>query len=160
MRKIIQHLLLFLQIIMTEMTEVKYTVANNSIHAAEPIKSKAGSAGYDLFTAEEKSFLHRVTPITTEIQKEIPNSYFGKIYPRSGLLKNYYISCDGGVIDSDFRGTTLVLMTNYDERLILIKAGQRIVQIVFHKKEEAIIKKVDRLNSTVRRVGRFGSTEI
>ena len=41
--------------IMTEITEVKYTAANNSIHAAEPIKSTAGSAGYDLFAAEEKT---------------------------------------------------------------------------------------------------------
>ena len=35
--------------------EVKYTVANNSIHAKEPKKSTSGSAGYDLFAAEEKT---------------------------------------------------------------------------------------------------------
>ena len=147
----IGQLLLFLQIIMTEMTEVKYTVANNSIHVAEPMKSLAGSAGYDLFAAEEKKtlFPHCVTPVTAEIQMEIPNECFGKIYPRSGLLKYFYISCDGGVIDSDFRGTAFVLMTNYGERPILIKAGQRTAQIVFHKKGKVIFKKVDRLNSTV-----------
>ena len=122
---------------MTEMTEVKYTVAKNSIHMAEPTKLTAGSGGYDLFAAEEKTlFPHRVTPVTTEIQMEIPNSYFGKIYSRSGLLKNYYISCDVGAIDSGFTSTALVLMTNYGERPMLIKACQRIAQIVFHKEEE------------------------
>ena len=55
MRKMMQQLLLFLLIIMTEITEVKYTAANNSIHAAEPIKSTAGSTGYDLFPVEEKT---------------------------------------------------------------------------------------------------------
>ena len=74
MRKMIQQLLLFLQIIMTEMTKVKYTVANNSIHAAKPVKSTAGSAGYDLFAAEEKKFPHRVTPVTTEIPEIKGNS--------------------------------------------------------------------------------------
>ena len=38
---------------MTEMTEVKYTVANISIHAAEPRKSTACSAGYDLFATRK-----------------------------------------------------------------------------------------------------------
>ena len=50
------------------------------------------------------------------------------------------MSCDAEVIDSDFRGTTLVLMINYGERPILIKAGQTIVQIVFYKKEELFLK--------------------
>ena len=114
-----------------------------------------------MFAAEKKSlFPHRVTPITTEIQMEIPNCYLGKILLRSGFLKSYYISCNGGVIDSDFRGTTLILMTNYGERPMLIKAGQRIAQIAFHKKEEVIFKKVDRLNSILRGVGGFGSTGI
>ena len=141
MRKMIQQLLLFLQITLTEVTEVKYTVANNSIHAAEPIKSTAGSAGYDLFAAEEKTlFSHCVTPVTIELQMEIPNGYFGKIYPRSSPLKNYFISCDGGVIDFDFRGTILVLMTNNSSHPLIIKAGQRIAQMVFHNNEEVVFK--------------------
>ena len=156
-----QQMLLFLQIIITEITEVKYTVANSSVHAAEPRKLTVGSASYDLFAAEEKTlFPHLVAPITTEIQMEIPNSYFGKIYPRSGLLENYYVNCDGGVIKSDFRGTILVLMTNFGERPILIKAGQRIAQVAVHKKEEVIFKKANRLNSTLRGVRGFGSTGI
>ena len=157
----IQQMLPFLQIIITEITEVKYTVANNSVHAAEPRKSTVGSASYDFFAAEEKTlFPHLVVPVTTEIQMEIPNGYFGKSYPRSGLLENYYVSCAGGVIESDFRGTILVLMTNFGERPILIKAGQRIAQVAFHKKEEVIFKKANRLNSTLRGVGGFGSTGI
>ena len=141
MRIMTQQLLLYLQIIMTEMTEVKYTVANISIHAAEPRKSTACSAGYDLFAAEEKTlFLHRVTPVTTEIKMKIPNGYFAKNLSQIKSFENYYMSCDAEVIDSDFRGTTLVLMTNYGEHPILIKAGQTIVQIVFYKKEELFLK--------------------
>ena len=43
---------------------------------------------------------------------------------------------------------------------LVIKAGQRIAQIVFHKKEEVVFKKVDCLSSTERGSEGFGSTEI
>ena len=69
---------------------------------------------------------------------EIPSGYFGKIYSRSSLLKKNFISCDAGVIDSDFRATILVLMTRNSNKLLLIKPGQTIAQIVFHKKGEFV----------------------
>ena len=56
---------------------------------------------------------------------EIPPGYFGKIYPRSSILKKYFFGCDIGVIDSDFRGSALILMTNNSKDPILIKPGQR-----------------------------------
>ena len=109
-----------------------------------------------MFAAEEKILLPPcVTPITIELKMEIPCGYFGKVHPRSSLLKKYFASC---VIDSDFRGTVLILMTNNSKDPILIKAGQIILQIVFHKKEEVVFKKVDCLSSTERRAGGFGST--
>ena len=49
--------------------EVKYTVANNSMHVTEPKKATIGSTGYDLFAVEEKTLSSRcVTPVTTEIE--------------------------------------------------------------------------------------------
>ena len=134
--------------------EVKYAVANNSINAKELKKARIGFAGYNLFAAKEKILLPQcVTSITIELKMEIPRSY-----PRSSLLKNYFVSCDAGVIDSDFRGT--VLMTNNSKDPILIKVGQRIAQIVFHKKQEVVFKKVDCLSSTEKGAGGFGLTGI
>ena len=93
--------------------EVKYPVGNNSKHAKELKKATSGSAGYNVFAADEKILLPRcVMPITIELKMEIPCGYFGKLYPRSSLLKNYFVICDTGVIDSDFRGTVLILMTS------------------------------------------------
>ena len=59
---------------------------------------------------------------------EIPSGYFGKFYPRSKLLKECFISCDAGVIDSDFRGSVFVLITKNSNKPLLIKPGQRIAQ--------------------------------
>ena len=91
---------------------------------------------------------------------EIPCGYFGKVYPRSTLLKNFFPSCDAGVIHSDFRDTVLILMTNNNKDPILIKTGQRTAHVVSHKKEEVVFKKVDCLSSTERGAGGFGSTGI
>ena len=112
--------------------EVKYAVANNSKHAKEP---------------KNATIVPQVTPIMIELKIEIPCRYFGKVYHRSSLQKNYFVSCDAGVIDSDFCGTVLILLTNNSKDPILIKAGQRITQIVFHKKE-VVFKKVACLSST------------
>ena len=78
---------------------------------------------------------------------KIPHGYFRKIYPRSSLQKNYFVSLrDSGVIDSDFRGTILVLMTNNTNILLVANEGQRIAQVVFDKKEEVVFRKVNCLN--------------
>ena len=79
-------------------------------------------------------------------------------YAHHDRIKN--VSCDTGVIDPDFHGTVLILMTNNSKDPILTKAGQKIAQIVFHKKEEIVSKKVDCLGSTERGAGNFGSTGI
>ena len=98
-------------------------------------KATIGSAGYDLFAAEEKTLSPKcVMPITTDIEMEIPYSYFGKIYPRSGFLRKNFVSCDGGVIDSDFRGTVLIFMTNNDNEPFEVKHSKRIGQFYTKKK--------------------------
>ena len=91
---------------------------------------------------------------------EIPSVYFGKVYPRSSFVRKYFFSYDAGIINSDFRGTVLILMTNNSMQPLVIRAGQRIARIVFHKKEEVVFKKVDFLSSTERRPGGSGSTGI
>ena len=125
---------------MNNIIEVKYAVANNSVHATELTKATSGFSIYDLFAAEEKILLPRcVTLIMMELKMEIPCGYFGKFYPRSSLLKNYFVSFDADVIDFDFRGTVLILMTNNSKDLILIKAGQRIAQIAFSQKRRSCV---------------------
>ena len=108
--------------------KVKYVVANNSIHAEELKQATSCSAVFDLFVVAKTFFRRRVMPVSLELQMEIPSGYFGKFYPRSKRLKECFISCDAGVIDSDFRGSVLVLMTNNSNKPLLIKPGQRIAQ--------------------------------
>ena len=73
-------------------------------------------------------------PIAIELKMEIPHGYFGKIYSRLSLLKNYFVTCDAGVIESDFRGTIFILITSNSNIVLVVNEGQRNALIVFHKK--------------------------
>ena len=140
--------------------EVKYAYANLSKHVKEPKQATIDSVGYDLFAAESKTLLpHDVTPVTLELLLEIPNSYFGKIYPRSGLLAKHFVSCDTGVIDPGYRGVVLVLMTNHSHEPLFIKEGFRIAQLVTHKKENVVFKQIssELLEPTQTGINGFGS---
>ena len=141
--------------------EKKYAVANNWIYAKEPKQATIDSAGYDLRAAESKTLLpHDVTPVSLELHFEIPDGHFWKIYPRSGLLAKYFVSCDTGVNTSCYRGVILVLMTNHNKEDFFVKKGYQIDQLNIPKKENVVFKKISMLflESTERGSNGFGST--
>ena len=95
----------------TEQISIKYTVVN--YQAIKPRKATNKSAGHDLFAPESKILQPgSCNAVSLELNMEIPKGFFGKIYPRSGLLLNHFVSCDGGVIDSGYRGIIKIIMTN------------------------------------------------
>ena len=116
-------------------TDVKYNL-NKSWLAQVPEMGTSGSAGYDLFLAEDK--IHKVssvTTITTHLHLEIPPGYFGRIFQRSSHARYHFLDAGGGVIDSDFRGEVIVIRFNYSKEYYEVAIGDRIEQIVFQKKE-------------------------
>ena len=145
---------------MSKNVTIKYYA--NSEYATEPLQARKIDAGYDLFAAQCKTLLPRsVTCILVEIKIAIPNGYFRKIYPRSGLPRNQFVSCDGGVLDSGFRGVVAVFMTNHDSKLYTVKIDDRIAQLIIHKKIDVEFETVyeeNDLGKTNRAEGEFGST--
>ena len=128
-----------------------------------PTKATLGSAGYDLFAA-----VNAVVPsnsndlVSLKLNMEILSGYFAKVHPRSSLLLNYTITTDGGVIDSDYRGTVKVIVIYHSKKDFEIQKGERIAQMIFQKKEDVNFVKIDEseLSETERGAGGFGSTSI
>ena len=71
---------------------------------------------------------------------------------------NYFVSFDGDVINSGYRGIVQVIMTNQNQFLYEVCVDQRTAQIIFHKSEKTTFTKVDILSKTERQFGGFGST--
>jgi dUTP pyrophosphatase len=98
-----------------------------------PQQMRAGDAGYDL--AADHDFVVRdgeVTSVCTNIAVEIPPGHVGFICPRSGLSARFGITVVNapGVIDSNYRGELIVLLTRLTPGVTGFKAGDRVAQLV------------------------------
>ena len=60
-----------------------------SEYAKEPYQAIEGAAAYDVFAAEAKTLLPKSTDtILLDLRWTIPSGFYGKGFPRSGILKN------------------------------------------------------------------------
>lgn len=135
--------------------------------AVIPTKGSEGAAGYDLYTTEVYSLKPgERKAFKTGIAMAIPEGYYGRIAPRSGLALKYGIDVLAGVIDSDYRAEILVLLVNFGSEEIslpVIKDGKQtaIAQIIFEPYATVTngFKEVEELNVTQRGEGGFGSSD-
>ena len=57
----------------------------------------------------------------------IPTGFYGKLFPRSEILKDHFVTSDAGVIDADFRGIVQVLILNHHpEKTFTVRTDHRI----------------------------------
>ena len=125
------------------MIEIKYAASNHSHHGKESFQATPGSAGYDLFAAERKVILANSTDlISLELKLGIRKSYYRKIHPRSNLIKNYFVTVEGGVLDSNFRGVIKIIMIDCPREDFHVDLGERVAQVIFQKREEVNFVKV------------------
>ena len=126
-----------------------------------PERKSSGAAGYDLFSAQEvviNKREHRL--VKTDIQVAIPEGYYGRIAPRSGLALKYGIDVGAGVVDSDYRGAVGVILFNHSKVPFQVKIGDRIAQLIIEKIITPNIIEVENIDDTARGECGFGSTGI
>lgn len=133
-------------------------------NAKIPERGSLEAAGYDLFADISEDFIeippHETVKIGTGIALEIPVSYFGGIFARSGLSRKEGLRpCNCvGVIDADFRGEVIVALHNDTNTSRFITNHQKIAQLIIMPFLEVTFNEVDKLNITERGSGGFGST--
>jgi len=154
--------------------DVKYNKLNKE--GKEPFQANSSDAGYDLFSTEYvtiEPFQRRL--ISTGINVEIPEGFYGRIAPRSGLACKKGIDVMAGVIDSGYRGEIKVLLINLNfegynlkpnafeamfgsANKIDIKPGDRIAQLIIERCYKVDWKKMKTLENSERGQGGFGSS--
>lgn len=130
-----------------------------------PTQGSDQAAGYDLYARGllgECAIIqpHETRMIGTGIAMEIPNGYFGGIYPRSGLATKSGLrpaNCVG-VIDSDYRGEIKVAIHNDSNTPKMVNDGDRIAQLIIQSYLNVEFEETDELSDTVRGDGGFGHT--
>ncbi|HEX5075598.1 MAG TPA: dUTP diphosphatase [Gemmatimonadaceae bacterium] len=129
-----------------------------------PSRQTAGSAGFDLASAEPDFVLapgeRRL--VSTGLAVEIPHGIEGQIRPRSGLALRHGITMPNapGTIDSDYRGEVRVILQNLGTEPVRIARGDRIAQLVFARYETPELVDATELEQSSRGVGGFGSTGV
>jgi dUTP pyrophosphatase len=103
-----------------------------------PDKANLFDAGLDLYCDEE---LVSLAPgerklVSTGIAMEIPKTYVGLIWPRSGHAVKGGIDTMAGVIDASYRGEVKVLLVNHDGKVQLFRKGDKIAQILIQKVDD------------------------
>lgn len=128
-----------------------------------PRRATAGSAGYDLASAEDVVVPPRsVALIPTGLKVTMPDGEFLAIYIRSSLaVRRGLMPVNGtGVIDRDYynspdtEGHILIAVYNRTDAAVTIARGERVAQGVFHEYRCTD----DDMPASVDRQGGFGST--
>jgi len=125
--------------------------------AVIPERKTAEAAGFDLCVLVDTLIRPGcIVRAQTGLAVAIPPMYVGFIKPRSSA---YFRGLDlDGTIDSDYRGEVLLQIRNVTNETIVLKAGERVAQMVPCYICSMDSEEVVNLEETGRGEGGFGST--
>lgn len=125
-----------------------------------PVRAHHDDAGMDFFSVEDVMIKPgRYQAIKTGIALEIPYSFVGLIWEKSGLAHKG-VKTVGGVIDSGYRGEIMIQLRNFSDSDYQVSKGDKVAQLLIQKVELPVLVEVKELSETERGASRFGSTGI
>ena len=127
-------------------------------NALIPTRASKSSAGLDLYSSIDVNIeVGSIKKVNTGICISVPENSYGSIRDKSSLASKGLLTL-GGVIDSDYTGEIIVIMTSLIES-IKIKKGQKIAQLIVSNITYPEIKKVKFLKDTERNNKGFGEMD-
>ena len=127
--------------------------------ATLPIRGSRAAAGLDLYSLEAVSLEPGQRGIArTGLAVAIPEGFYGRLAPRSGLATKKGLDVLAGVIDADYRGEIGCLLHNTGEERIELVENSKICQLIVEKIVVPQAIWADDLGNTERGPGGFGST--
>ena len=110
-------------------------------NALIPTRASTSSAGLDLYSSIDVNIeVGSIKKVNTGICVSVPKNSYGSIRDKSSLASKGLLTL-GGVIDSDYTGEIIVIMTSLIES-IKIKKGQKIAQLIVSNITYPEIKKL------------------
>ena len=123
-----------------------------------PTRASKESAGLELYSSVDVDIeVGSINKINTGICISLPENSYGSIRDKSSLTTKGLLTL-GGVIDSDYTGEIIVIMTSLIEP-IKTKKGQKIAQLIVSNIMYPEIKKVNYLKETERNNIGFGEMD-
>ena len=128
--------------------------------AVLPTRGTEFSAGLDLYAIEIRTPVDAAVCVAhTGLAVDMSNTqdpHFGMIAPRSGLARRHGISIFGGIIDNDYTGELVVMMSL--NAAAVVRAGDRVAQLIILPYSPGQPEWTSRIEPTERGGSGFGST--
>ncbi|MGV9172501.1 MAG: dUTP diphosphatase [Promethearchaeia archaeon] len=128
-----------------------------------PKFAQPGDAGKNLMDVDSETYtlepLERIgCPLG--FSTAIPEGYYFKVVPRSGLALWQGISVvnSPGTIDSGYRNEWMAIVVNLSNKNVILKKGERICQLILGKLHPYEFQETEILPTSERGLGGFGST--
>ena len=129
-----------------------------SADAVTPTRTTGGSAGLDFYSPADYIIPpHGQLLVPTQIKRQIPLGYYGRLASKSGLAILHQLHVGAGVIDPDYTGEVMVLLINTASRVYNIAKGAPIAQLILEKISIPLLKEVKELPPTTRGAQGCGS---
>ena len=136
---------------------MEIVLMNNN--AIIPTRTSKRSAGLNLYSSVDVCIeIGSIKKVNTGICVSLPENSYGSIRDKSSLAAKGLLTI-GGVIDNDYTGEIIIIMTSLIEP-IKIKQGQKIAQLIVSNIMYPEIKLVKFLKRTERNDKGFGEMDI
>lgn len=125
-----------------------------------PTRGSVLAAGLDIYVIEDLTIQPGERALgRTGLAVAIPEGYYGRVAPRSGLASKQGLDVLAGVIDADYRGEIGCLLYNAGNETIELPAQSKICQLIIEKIITPEAVWADDISDTERGSGGFGSTD-
>ena len=130
-----------------------------SPRATLPKRGSSSAAGLDMYSIETVSIAPKQRLLVrTGLAVAIPEGFYGRLAPRSGLATKQGLNVLAGVIDSDYRGEVCCLLYNTGDETVDLPEESKICQLIVERIILPAPTWVNDLDETHRGEGGFGST--
>lgn len=141
------------------MADMEVQIQRINPEAKMPVLAYEGDAGMDIFSTEELEIPPgEKAVIKTGLKLAIPKGYAGFVWDKSGLALKHHLKTMAGVIDSNYRGEFMVVLTNMGKETYHVEKGSKIAQLVIAPVASLEIVEADIQDETDRGEGGFGSS--
>ena len=127
-----------------------------------PVRAYPDDAAFDLHAASDVVIAAQGRAVVpTGIALGLPPGVAALTLPRSGLAARHGVTVLNapGLIDPGYRGEVQIVLHNTDrQREFVVRAGDRIAQLLVLGLQDVILVEVDRLDATARGANGLGST--
>ena len=138
---------------------MKLRIQRLNLDAKIPISPYKGNAGMDVFSVEEVDIpAGEKIAVKTGLKLAIPEGYAGFVWDKSGLALKHHLKTMAGVIDSNYRGELMVVLTNLGKEPYHVEKGSKIAQLIITPVASPEIEEGIVADDTERGTAGFGSS--